>query len=110
MYRVARFLLHAVVLFLPLLSAAQGLTPAQPVRFLALGDSYTIGASVAETERWPVQLSNSLVNLGFEIEELTILATTGWRTDNLKQAILDGDLPKHYNLVSLLIGVNDQYQ
>ena len=110
MNRLACFLVSVLYLCLPFALGAQDLSPEIKVRFLALGDSYTIGASVDETERWPVQLSNSLVERGFVMDELTIVATTGWRTDNLKQAILDANLPKHYSLVSLLIGVNDQYQ
>jgi lysophospholipase L1-like esterase len=74
-------------------------------KFLALGDSYTIGESVAEAERWPNQLAAKL-----EIEQPRIIATTGWRTDNLKDAIKTAKLKPEYDLVSLLIGVNNQYQ
>lgn len=73
--------------------------------FLALGDSYTIGESVAEPERWPNQLTEKL-----KIPAPTIIATTGWRTDNLKDAIEAASLKPEYDLVSLLIGVNNQYQ
>jgi len=79
-------------------------TPAEP-KFLALGDSYTIGESVAESERWPNQLAAKL-----KIPQPKIIATTGWRTDNLKDAIDAASLKPEYNLVSLLIGVNNQYQ
>jgi len=82
----------------------------EPVRFLALGDSYTIGESVPESGRWPEQLMDSLAANGYDTEELKIIAQTGWRTDDLKEAILEQDPPKNYNLVTLLIGVNDQYQ
>lgn len=74
-------------------------------KFLALGDSYTIGESVAEPERWPNQLAEKL-----KIPAPTIIATTGWRTDNLKDAIDAASLKPEYDLVSLLIGVNNQYQ
>lgn len=80
------------------------------VRFLALGDSYTIGQSVEETERWPNQLSDSLEDDGIHIEETKIIARTGWRTDNLMDAIRSDTNLKNFNLVSLLIGVNNQYQ
>jgi lysophospholipase L1-like esterase len=82
----------------------------QPVRFLALGDSYTIGESVEEKDRWPVQLINRLRQKGLAAEDPRIIATTGWRTDDLKKAIEAADLTNNYNLVSLLIGVNNQYQ
>jgi lysophospholipase L1-like esterase len=82
-----------------------------PVRFLALGDSYTIGESVPPAERWPVQLADSLSKRGFSVEVTDIIATTGWTTTNLLNAI-DAQDPaaNNYNLVSLLIGVNNQYQ
>lgn len=78
--------------------------------YLALGDSYTIGESVNEDERWPNQLTSALLNRGVKILYPKIIATTGWRTDNLKDAVIKADLKKKYDLVSLLIGVNNQYQ
>ena len=80
------------------------------IKFLALGDSYTIGESVAEHDRWPVQLSKALRAKGKSIGEPTIIATTGWRTDNLKDAIDKAKLENEYELVTLLIGVNNQFQ
>lgn len=104
------YLLFSILLFSSAVSA-QTLHIENPIRFLALGDSYTIGQSVPPNERWPVQLSDSLVERGFTIDTLTIIATTGWRTDNLINAIRNKNLEdKNYNLVSLLIGVNNQYQ
>lgn len=82
----------------------------EPIKFLALGDSYTIGESVKEEERWPEQLAGQLRLKGFSIAKPRIIATTGWRTDQLKKAINDAQLKPEYNLVSLLIGVNNQYQ
>lgn len=82
----------------------------EKVKFLALGDSYTIGQSVAGSERWPVQLIDSLRVKGLSCFDPQIIATTGWRTDNLKAAIQRAKLPNDYNLVSLLIGVNNYYQ
>ena len=79
--------------------------------FLALGDSYTIGHNVEEDERWPVQLASHLNDRGVEMGAPKIIATTGWRTDQLKAAIeADTELKDQYDLVSLLIGVNNQYQ
>jgi lysophospholipase L1-like esterase len=81
-----------------------------PMKYLALGDSYTIGESVAEAERWPNQLVDSLTRRGWHIDKPMIIATTGWRTDNLKNAMTIAKLKPEYDLVSLLIGVNNQYQ
>lgn len=80
------------------------------IKFLALGDSYTIGESVVATDRWPAQLMDSLSARGLEFVESKIIATTGWRTDNLKEAIRHAKLKPEYSLVSLLIGVNNFYQ
>jgi lysophospholipase L1-like esterase len=80
------------------------------IKFLALGDSYTIGESVPENERWPEQLAEAIRAKGKEVEKPRIIATTGWRTDQLKKAIEDAHLRNEYGLVSLLIGVNNQYQ
>jgi lysophospholipase L1-like esterase len=82
----------------------------QPMKYLALGDSYTIGEAVPEVERWPNQLVDSLSKKGWDIDKPTIIATTGWRTDNLKNAMTIAKLKNEYDLVSLLIGVNNQYQ
>ncbi|MFN8341887.1 MAG: SGNH/GDSL hydrolase family protein [Cyclobacteriaceae bacterium] len=104
-------------LLLALLMLASATTVAQPtidpkqvVRMLALGDSYTIGESVAETERWPMQLAEALRQKGYTVERPAIIATTGWRTDQLRDAIAASRLRDGYNLVSLLIGVNNYYQ
>lgn len=79
---------------------------------LALGDSYTIGEAVAATERWPVQLAALLREQGWLVAEPRIVAQTGWTTDELSEALdrSEGDLDPPYDLVSLLIGVNDQYR
>lgn len=74
-------------------------------RFLALGDSYTIGEAVAPTERWPALLAQRL-----ELCEPEIVAKTGWTTDELSAAIDAAKPPGPFDLVTLLIGVNDQYR
>lgn len=79
-------------------------------KYLALGDSYTIGESVKESERWPNQLADSLNKQGANILKPKIIAKTGWTTDELMNAINDSILPNDYDLVSLLIGVNNQYR
>lgn len=82
----------------------------QPKTFLALGDSYTIGESVAQHESWPFQLVNRLNQMGLHFAAPRIIATTGWRTDDLEKAINAADLKPPFDYVSLLIGVNNQYQ
>lgn len=79
--------------------------------YLALGDSYTIGQSVAEAARYPNQLADSLATVDVHIGRVKIIAQTGWTTQNLQSA-MDAQLTADstYNLVSLLIGVNNQYQ
>jgi lysophospholipase L1-like esterase len=101
-----------LLIFFLLTQAAMSQLPdkKETIRFLALGDSYTIGESVDEKERWPVQLVKQLQEAGYSCESPQIIATTGWRTDDLQKAIEQSRLEKNFNLVSLLIGVNNQYQ
>ncbi|MEL7341008.1 MAG: SGNH/GDSL hydrolase family protein [Bacteroidota bacterium] len=80
------------------------------VSFLALGDSYTIGESVPKAERWPVQLAAKLLAEGTEVSPPTIIARTGWTTDELQAAIAASGEADTFGLVSLLIGVNNQYR
>jgi len=81
-----------------------------PMTYLALGDSYTIGEGVPAEGRWPVQLAAALRATGVPLADPAILATTGWTTDELSAAM---DAAAHlppWDLVSLLIGVNNQYR
>ncbi|MBL3657495.1 SGNH/GDSL hydrolase family protein [Fulvivirga sediminis] len=84
----------------------------QSLTFLALGDSYTIGESVSEAQRWPVQLVNAINAKGFHhsFEQPNVVARTGWTTQELQEGIAAHNLNKDYDLVSLLIGVNNQYR
>ncbi len=78
-------------------------------RYLALGDSYTIGESVSVEDRWPNQLANLLEAEGIQTE-VTIIARTGWTVDELWQGIQVNPPGGIYDLVTLLIGVNNQYR
>jgi len=79
--------------------------------YLALGDSYTIGESVPSSQSFPARLVQKLNESSHWIcSELKIIAKTGWTTDELKKAILRAKLKSHFSLVSLLIGVNNQYR
>ncbi|MEM6642914.1 MAG: SGNH/GDSL hydrolase family protein [Bacteroidota bacterium] len=77
--------------------------------FLALGDSYTVGEAVAEEESWPMQLANRLQQDSIALN-VQIVAETGWTTDELLSGIIKADIDKSFDLVSLLIGVNNQYR
>ena len=85
---------------------------ADSLHYLALGDSYTIGEAVPDTASYPYQLQQALNRQKYKFTAPTIIATTGWTTDNLINAIAQntGIKGKTYDLVTLLIGVNDQYQ
>ncbi len=85
-------------------------TDPQEKTFLALGDSYTIGEAVPVHERWPVQLAAMLREAGVHLADPVIIARTGWTTEELAQALLATPLSGPFDLVSLLIGVNDQYR
>ncbi len=84
--------------------------PLRQINYLALGDSYTIGQSVCETCRFPAQLKSRLSISLNATTTLKIIAQTGWTTTNLKTAINTQNLASNYDLVTLLIGVNNQYQ
>jgi lysophospholipase L1-like esterase len=81
-----------------------------PITFLALGDSYTIGEGVMRDERWPVRLTILLRETGNSVSDPDIVARTGWTTDELMSGIREAQLKESYGLVSLLIGVNNQYR
>ncbi len=77
--------------------------------WLALGDSYTIGQSVDAAERFPAQTVSLLKQNGINISIPAYIATSGWTSGNLQNAITSQN-PGTHDVVSLLIGVNDQYQ
>lgn len=83
---------------------------AKRYNYLALGDSYTIGERVCESCRFPNQLKTRIESSQNSILNTTVIAETGWRTDNLINALAAKNLKSDYDLVTLLIGVNNQYQ
>ena len=91
------------------------MSPVNPVEpssktYLALGDSYTIGQSVTYNETFPYHTVVLLRSQNINISDAQIIATTGWTTKNLLDALAATPLPTNYDVVSLLIGVNNQYQ
>jgi lysophospholipase L1-like esterase len=85
-------------------------THAADARFLALGDSYTIGEGVEPDGRWPVQLAAALGKSGSAVAAPEIVARTGWTTDELSAAMDKHLFHPPYDIVTLLIGVNNQYR
>lgn len=78
--------------------------------YLALGDSYTIGEGVEESGRWPLRLAAALRAEGIPLADPRIIATTGWTTDELSAAMDAAEPLGEWDVVSLLIGVNNQYR
>jgi lysophospholipase L1-like esterase len=107
------------LVFLSLLTGCATRLPSMPtslptaaggISYLALGDSYTIGEGAPEAGRWPVQLAAMARAQGLPLAAPTIIARTGWTTAELQDAIRAADDHRTYGLVSLLIGVNNQYR
>jgi lysophospholipase L1-like esterase len=80
------------------------------IRYLALGDSYTIGEQVLLTESFPYQLVQLARQQGLALAAPEIIARTGWTTDELQAAMEAYQFQPPYDFVSLLIGVNNQYR
>ena len=81
------------------------------ISYLALGDSYTSGEAEPQAQSFPYQLIASLRSDNYTVSKPTVIAVTGWTTDDLINAIAgSGITDKKYDFVTLLIGVNDQYQ
>lgn len=80
-----------------------------PYSFIALGDSYTIGEGVDEDERWPNQFVDVAYENGVDFDQPMIIAETGWKTYDLLNAINQTNFTKKYDYISLLIGVNNQF-
>ncbi|MBU2019311.1 MAG: SGNH/GDSL hydrolase family protein [Bacteroidetes bacterium] len=102
-----------VLLFLTLISAcsmSKEKKNLNAVSYLALGDSYTIGESVDENLRWPNQLVTWLRKEGIAINDAEIIAKTGWRADQTLAAAQEKISSEKFDLISILVGVNNQYQ
>jgi lysophospholipase L1-like esterase len=84
--------------------------PGKTFTCLSLGDSYTIGEQVRADENFPNQVRKILNDKGIIFEKPDIIAKTGWTTDELQQAIIKENPGRHYDIVTLLIGVNNQYR
>lgn len=82
----------------------------QELKYLALGDSYTIGEQVPEPESFPLQATTRLKAAGLTMAAPVIIAKTGWTTGELQDAIDKAAIADTYDLVTLLIGVNNQYR
>ena len=78
--------------------------------FLALGDSYTIGQNVPSNDNFPSQTVQLLKSSGYDFKPAEIVATTGWTTDELQNSINNRSFTPPYDIVTLLIGVNNQYR
>ena len=81
-----------------------------PLHYLALGDSYTIGEGIPAEACWPIKLAEGLRRAGIMVDYPRIVAVTGWTTDELTQGMDQAALSVGYDLVTLQIGVNNQYR
>ena len=77
--------------------------------FLALGDSYTVGEGVSYEESWPSQFVDYALERGIDFKNPELIAQTGWKTYDLLDAIKSSNLSVKYDFISLLIGVNNQF-
>ncbi|MFB9068098.1 SGNH/GDSL hydrolase family protein [Pseudofulvimonas gallinarii] len=73
--------------------------------FLALGDSYTIGEGVDTAHTWPHLLAQACAWAAPEV-----IARTGWTADELLVALDEASPTGPFDIVSVLVGVNDQYR
>ncbi|HSZ24852.1 MAG TPA: GDSL-type esterase/lipase family protein [Cytophagaceae bacterium] len=78
--------------------------------YLALGDAYVIGEGVQENERWPIQLEGALRGHEFHINYPYFVSSKTWTVDQLTQRLGEEEFDKHYDLITIQIGVNDEYK
>ncbi len=95
----------------PMVEEPETPEPGPSISFLALGDSYTIGQSVEFSQRWPMHLYDFLQDQSVPVDTPRFIARTGWTTDELQVAMAGTSwLKDTFDLVSLLIGVNNQFR
>lgn len=82
----------------------------KPIQYLALGDSYTIGEQVPQNQSFPFQFRDLISRQDTSLPDPVVVAKTGWTSDELAMALQETPLSGPFSLVSLLIGVNDQYR
>lgn len=101
-----------LVVFALLLAGCSMSAPTGSLSFLALGDSYTVGEGVETSDTWPFVVARRFRSDGVSLADPAVIATTGWTTDELDAAITERepDLAPPYGVVTLLVGVNDQYR
>jgi len=99
-----------IILFFNLFVFSQAVAQRDSLVFLALGDSYTAGTSELKINSWPEQLVRELSKKKIAIKAPTIIAGAGWTTEKLISEIEKNNPKADYDLVSLLIGVNNQYR
>ncbi len=100
----------SVILFFSLLFVNTAFMQTKSFRYLALGDSYTNGESVALNKNFPHQTVALLRKEKISIEDPAIIAKTGWTTDELQEMLNRTRLQIPFDFVTLLIGVNNQYR
>lgn len=80
------------------------------MKILCLGDSYTVGEGIPREDSWPYQLVHALRKRDVPVAAPTVVAKTGWTSEELLKAIEQEALPEDYAMVTLMVGVNDQYR
>src|SRR5678816_1826172 len=106
----AAFFVFLFCITLAISKSANQMKSNKELTMLCLGDSYTIGETVEEADRFPNQTILALHSKGIYFENPRIIATTGWTTDELMAAIQKENIITTYDFVTLLIGVNNQYR